>query len=1061
MLPSFRFSRISQLLLPACFTVTLLWGGSGVVTAASTVEFNRDILPILTDQCLSCHGPDGNSRQADLRLDRRDNAIELGAIVPGKADESELVKRIVSVDPDEIMPPPESHKKLDDRQRKLIRDWIDAGAEYQPHWAFIPPVKPAIPDVEQAGWSKNPIDSFILASLQSNGLSPNAEADLRTLIRRVSLDLTGLPPTPEEIESVLSDPRPGKYERYVDELLTRPTWGEHRARYWMDYARYGDTHGIHLDNYREMYSYRDWVIEAFNENLPFDRFTVEQLAGDLLPNSTLDQQIASGFNRCNITTNEGGIIDEEYAVLYARDRVETTSTVWLALTTGCAVCHDHKFDPISQKEFYQLSAFFNNTTQKVRDGNVRDTPPIIRVPLPQDERRYSELLSEIRKVNSASEDRRKKAKPDFDKWLGSYSRVRAALENSTVKLPEPTIHLPLTDDLSGSLGAVIDGRWIRLPLEKPISGPVGQVGGKSWKISDVAPSITREVRRTSQSPFSVSLWLHLNGDRNSGLVVGSLDDKPARGWQISLSNNKVVVQVLGANGKELIKLTSEKQLPKHQWHHLSFSYDGSGKAAGMSVFSGESVLEMKVNDDTLKSVVEFSGGIRFGSVDKNPVEGGVLLQEVRVFDEQRTPEDFKAIGLHDRIAWLLSKNKRSEQENSQVEDWYFQTLDQEYGRISKQLIELENERASIETKGTIAHVMAERPEKPVAHILMRGEYDKRGDEVSPDTPSALPPMPDSLPRNRLGLAQWLVMKEHPLTARVTVNRFWQEVFGQGLVPSTGDFGLSGAQPTNQPLLDFLSVEFQENDWNVKELFRLMVTSSTYRQSSQVSADKLSVDATNALLSRGPRFRMDGEMIRDYALYVSGLMSRKIGGKSVRPYQPIGVWEAVAMTASDTRFYKEDEGESLYRRSLYTFWKRAAPPPSLEIFNAPTREVCTVKRERTNTPLQALVTLNDPQFIEAARQLAERAMSLKIPSTSEQIQWLSSVVLSRQLLDAERDIVEEGRERLEEFYRSNPDEAKLLLSIGKSPRNEDLDPIQHAVWTMVAHQLLNLDEALCK
>jgi Protein of unknown function (DUF1553)/Protein of unknown function (DUF1549)/Concanavalin A-like lectin/glucanases superfamily/Planctomycete cytochrome C len=1044
------------------FIVLSVAFSSWTFAAKPDIEFNRDIRPILADQCFSCHGPDSNSRKADLRLDLREEVIAHGAILPGKANDSEFIRRILSSDPDEVMPPPDSHKKLTDDQRKMLQAWIDAGAEYQAHWAFIAPTRPVLPEVKQGGWERNPIDRFVLAKLEANGLSPNPQANLNTLIRRACLDITGLPPTPEEIEVVLNDPSPDHYEKYVDRLLDRPTWGEHRARYWMDYARYGDTHGIHFDNYREMYSYRDWVVEAFNQNIPFDQFTIEQLAGDLLPNATRDQQIASGFNRCNITTNEGGIIDEEYAVLYARDRVETTSAVWMGLTTGCAVCHDHKFDPISQREFYQLAAFFNNTTQKVRDGNIRDTPPIVPVPLPEDEANYDKLIAERADVSKKMDARRKAGQKDFNKWLLSSSEIGKSISEVTRQIPSPQAHIPLSDDSARTISAILDGRFYNFPLDKNVTRVAGHVGAQAWTLSDVRPEFGGVGNWEEEQTFSISLWMKPKGDRNSGPILGVVNEKDNyRGWELSLSVNKLVFALTGNSAKEAIKFTSEKPIASDRWQHVAVTYDGKKKAAGFKVYVNGELQRVKVASDTLKGSTQGNSSLRLGSRSKGSLPENFALQDVRLYSSELNRDSLVSIKDLARATYLLSRDKRPKPAMDELTDWYFTNLDAPYQALTQQLAKVDSERSRIEGRGTIAHVMAEKPEPPVAYVLMRGDYDKRGDEVKPLTPSILPQLPDSFPKSRLGLAQWLVMNEHPLTARVTVNRFWQEVFGQGIVSSSGDFGVSGMQPSNQALLDYLAVQFRENHWNVKDLFRMMLTSATYRQSATADTQKRTVDPNNVLMARGPRFRLDGETIRDYALYTSGLMSSRIGGKSVRPYQPTGVWEAVAMPNSDTKRYQEDSGEALYRRSLYTFWKRAAPPASLEIFNAPSREVCTVKRERTNTPLQALVTLNDPQFIEAARHLAQRALKQKTLDEEERLQWLAMTVLARALQDQEVVVAKQGLEKFKQHYQINLPDAEALLSVGKSDRDKELDLVDHATWTMIAHQLLNLDEALNK
>jgi hypothetical protein len=768
---------------------------------SARLEYNRDIRPILSENCFACHGADKNARKAALRLDRREDALDTGAIVPGSPQKSLLIERVFASDAKKVMPPLKTRHKLAAAQKETLQRWIAAGAEYQPHWAFIPPKPPTLPSVRNVKWVRNAIDAFILAELEKQRMEPAPEADRRALARRVSLDLTGLPPDPTIVERFVVDCSPDAYEHLVDRLLDSPEWGEHRARYWLDAARYADTHGIHFDNYREIWAYRDWVIAAFNRNLPFDQFTIEQLAGDLLPRPTLEQLVATGFNRCNITTNEGGVIAEEYLVLYNRERTEATSRVWMGITANCAVCHDHKFDPLTQREFYSMAAYFNNTTQPAMDGNIKDTPPVVPLPQPEDMPRWNVLRRDLPALQR-------------DLW--------AAL-------------------LSG------------------------------W--------------RTLKDPHLVNLlvrWAQLHAEENA-----------------------------------------------------------------------------------------------------------------------------------------------------------------------------------IRARGTIAYVMQERHSLPVASVLYRGEYNHRRDRVGPGTPTFLPPMPPDYPRNRLGFARWLMRPEQPLTARVTVNRAWQEVFGAGIVRTSDDFGLMGEPPSHQELLDWLAVEFRESGWDIKRLYRLLVTSATYRQSAVTTPLKLDKDPQNRLLSRGPRFRMDAEMVRDAALAASGLLVSKIGGPSVRPYQPEGVWEAVAMIGSDTRDYHQDHGADLYRRSMYTFWKRAAPPASMEIFNAPTRETCAVRRERTNTPLQALVTLNDPQFVEAARNLAQRAIRSGGNRDTERLDFMGRELLARSFRKDEQAVLKQSLSRLLGYYQEHETDARKLIAVGESAGDSKINPATLAAWTMVANELMNLDEFLNK
>jgi hypothetical protein len=1028
---------------------------------AQEILYNRDIRPILSEHCFACHGPDSASRQADLRLDQRDAAIASSAVVPGNVESSGVVARIFSTDPETVMPPPESKKELTEAQKKTLQDWIAAGAPYQPHWSFLPPSLPNLPEVRNAAWVRQPLDRFVLERLESMGLEPAPPADLRTLIRRVCLDLTGLPPTAEEISEVLNDPSEDRYERYVDRLMDRESWGEHRGRYWLDYARYADTHGIHFDNFREMWSYRDWVIDAFNRNLPFDQFTVEQLAGDLLPNPTLDQKIATGFHRCNITTNEGGIIDEEYRVLYARDRTETTSLVWMGLTAGCAVCHDHKFDPLSMREFYSMSAFFNNTTQGPRDGNIKDTPPKIAVPLREDRARYEALPQEIEKSKAAVADRRTQAVADFQNWLASNPVVIPAT-------PATQWELPLTEGSAGPLLVLHSGQLQRIPLGFTPDWKPGHVAALAWNTNgQQAPALGEFGNIDRTKPFTLSAWIRRPNQGMVGAVLAKMDDPDSyRGWDLWLENDRIGMHLVHRWPDNAIKFVSAQTFPPDRWTHVTITYDGSSKASGCQVFFDGKPVGINASKDSLSDTMESAVPLRLGRRNRESAVTNVQVQSVRFSDQLWSSEQIAISSSSERLAYLLSKatDARSAEETEEVFVHYLNTQDAVYRELSGQLAQREADKLSIENRGTVAHVMQERAEPAIAYVLNRGEYDQRRDEVKPSTPQILPPFSEDLPLNRLGLARWLVRDEHPLTARVTVNRFWQEIFGRGLVATAGDFGVTGELPSHPELLDYLAVTFRNEKWDVKKFFRSLVTSATYRQSSQLTPEKFQADPDNRWLSRGPRFRMDAEMIRDYALACSGVLSKKIGGPSVRPYQPPGVWEAVAMPESNTRNYREDEGENLYRRSMYTFWKRSAPPASMDIFNAPNREQCTVRRERTNTPIQALVTLNDPQFIEAARRMAQRMLlDSQIPPADPlgRIQWLSERILARPMLPAELEIAQQNVTDLLAYYQAHPEAVDALLAVGRSAIDGKVDRSELAGWTMLVNELLNLDETLNK
>ncbi|MFO0908215.1 MAG: DUF1553 domain-containing protein [Isosphaeraceae bacterium] len=1064
--PGTRPLRTARSVAAIALALGLGWTcvGRAVAADAPAIEYNRDIRPILADQCFACHGPDSAARKADLRLDRREAAVDMGAITPGKPGESTLIERIFTSEPSEVMPPPKTKKVLTPEQKDLLKRWVESGAVYQPHWSLIPPTQPAHRRSRTRSWVRNPLDRFVLAALEAKGLTPAPEADRRTLARRLALDLTGLPPDPAAVEAFVNDKSADAYEKLVDRFMASERWGEHRGRYWLDAARFADTHGIHFDNYREIWAYRDWVVNAFNRNLSFDRFTIEQLAGDLLPNRTIDQQVASGFNRCNITTNEGGVIPEEYAVLYTRDRTETVGTIWMGLTVNCTVCHDHKFDPMSQREFYEMAAFFNNTTQNPMDGNIKDTPPTILVPSTSDRPRYEALVKEIADVKTKFETRRQAARTDFDKWIAS---LNPGVVSDTVPSDGLKLLAPLSEGTGTSTGIVTGGGWRLVPAGARATWTAGRVAEKALEFTGARVEIPEAGDFDTNQAFSYAAWIQMpKKPRNAGAAALARMDEASnhRGWDLWIEDAKPAAHFINSWPNDALKVVARDPLPLGQWAHVLVTYDGSAKASGVRIYINGREQPLTVATDQLKGTIRTTTPFRLAQRSGNTARlGGVALQDVRIYGKALTAAEAGRLTQASRVLYLATKPKasRTAEETTEVFDWYLTARDTEFQSLASRLSGLEGELAAIKARGTIAHVMQERPEMPEAFVLFRGEYDKRRDPVKPDTPDLLPPYPSDLPRNRLGFAQWLLKPEQPLTARVTVNRFWQEVFGTGIVRTANDFGVSGELPINQELLDWLAVDFRANGWDIKRLFRQMVTSAAYRQSAAVTPEKLEKDPQNRLLSRGPRFRMDAEMVRDFALSASGLLSKKIGGPSVKPYQPEGVWEAVAMIGSNTRDYKPDAGESLYRRSMYTFWKRSAPPASMEIFNAPSRETCTVRRERTNTPLQALVTLNDPQFVEAARKMAESALSAGGSTVGDRLDFVTDRILSRPLRPEERKVAEASLADLLAYYQAHPADARSLVAVGESKADPKIDVPTLAAWTMLSNELFNLDEALNK
>ena len=1031
------------------------------LTAADKLKYNRDVRPILSENCFACHGPDSAARKADLRLDRPKDALDAGAIVPGKVDASEAVVRIFSKDPNEMMPTPKSHKTLTDAQKEILKRWIAEGAEYEPHWSFVPVTRPEPPKVQNEAWVKNPIDRFVLSKLEKAGLKPAPEADRNTLARRASLDIIGLPPTPAQVAEFVNDKSPDAYEKYIKRLMDSPRWGEHRGRYWLDAARYADTHGIHFDNFREMWSYREWVIKALNKNMPFDQFTVEQLAGDLLPNRTVEQQVASGFNRCNITTNEGGAIADEYLVLYDRDRTETTSAVWLGLTTGCAVCHDHKFDPISQKEFYQLAAFFNNTTQGAMDGNIPNTPPTIMLPNPENVARVEELKKLITEAKAAAEARKKPARAEFDAW---YKAIK--LEELLKKLPSDKLHLlaPLQEGQGNTVTVQVDGK----PVEAKAAGlqwEAGHTGGKSFSAEpqNVITLPTVGDFDTNQA-FSVSSWVRPNRKDESGAFFSRMDEgNDYRGWDLWHEGGRLGIHVINKWPTSGVKVLSKKLLPAQKWSHVTATYDGSGKASGVKLFINGQPEPFDIMSDNLVGTIKTPTPFRLAQRSAASKMVRLGLENLRIYTKVLTPQEVGSLAGQSTASRVLAipAAKRTPKDVEALFGWWAESFDTVSIELVGKVAKLEQELTTLSKQGTVAHVMQEKPGEAMAYLLFRGDYDKRRDQVKANVPAVLPPLGKDLPQNRLGLAKWIVDPANPLPARVTVNRFWQELFGTGLVKTAGDFGTTGEAPSHPELLDWLASEFVAKKWDMKEFYTLMLTSATYRQAAIATPEKREKDRDNRLLSRGPRFRMDAEMIRDYALEASGLLVDKIGGPSVRPYQPDGVWEAVAMPGSDTRNYKQDTGDKLYRRSLYTFWKRAAPPAQMDILNAPAREICTVKRERTNTPLQALVTLNDPQFVEAARHLAALTLKSGGADDAAKVAFVGQRLLARSFHPEEAKVVSDSLAALTTHYKGKPEEAKKLINVGDSKPDATLDPTALAAWTMLCNQLMNLDEVLCK
>jgi hypothetical protein len=1019
---------------------------SGADAKPRPVNFARDVRPILSDQCFACHGPDDKARKGGLRLDTKEGAfaaLEDGslAIAPCKPDESELIARIESNDPDLHMPPKKSGKQLTADQVAILRHWVEQGSTWSTHWAFDVPRKPALPAVKNASLAVNEIDRFILGRLESEGLSAAPPAASTTLIRRVTLDLTGLPPTAQEVDAFLADSSKEAYEKVVDRLLDSPRYGEHMARFWLDAARYGDTHGLHLDNYREAWPYRDWVIQAFNTNKSFDRFVVEQLAGDLLPNATPEQIIATGYNRCHVSTNEGGSIEEEVYVRNVVDQVDTNGTVFLGLTTGCARCHDHKYDPIRAKDYYQLFAFFNNIDGSPMDGNGAKWAPVAPVPNPQQKVAQQALDNQIAEINKAITVESAKAKAAYD----------SKPETTESEAAHRTDFVWIDDALPTGASPQGDGPWnfVGKPDHPVFSG-------------------TASLRNTAEG-----LKQRFFDDAGQKLEVGAGDTLFA------------YVYIDPANPPRELMLqwhTNGNWTHRAYWGENAIDWGANGTPERLHIGDLPStknwvrlevpVAKLKLKKGTIISGWAFTqyGGTVYwdkaGIATQIPQEGQLFdslpawVRAQRAKGSEGLPANIKAI-------IVLERSKRNEAQKTELRNYF---IEHAYAKTSASVEQL---RAKLEqadrTKKQLSDqipttlVYREKAGAPKpAYLLKRGEYDQRGEKVDRGVPAFLPPLPVGAPLNRLGLAKWLVAPNHPLTARVAVNRLWQQVFGTGIVKTAEDFGAQGEPPSHPELLDWLAVQFREDGWDVKRFMKRLVMSATYRQSSRVTPESLAKDPSNRLYARGPRFRLDAETLRDQALFVGGLLIETVGGPSVKPPQPSGLWEAVAYTDSNTAHFTADTGnEKIHRRSFYTFWKRTSPPPQMTTLDAPSRESCQVRRERTNTPLQALLMLNEPQFIEAARGLAERTLRESGKAADDRLKFMFRLLTSRLPDGQELTELRSALNDLTSHYGKEPEAAKQLITTGETKPDPRLHPGELAAWTMIANAILNLDEAITR
>jgi hypothetical protein len=1042
---------------------------SGAKAADARVNFMRDIRPLLSDRCFHCHGPAEKSREEGLRFDTKDGAMAAlesdgYAIVPGKPDESVLLERIASHDKDERMPPDDSGKPaLTKQQIELFRKWIAQGAEWQEHWSFVVPSRPKQPKVTTPKWGNNEIDPFILERLESEGLKPSGEAAKHILIRRATFDLIGLPPTPEEVAAFLKDTSPNAYEKVIDRLLASKHYGEHMARFWLDAARYGDTHGLHLDNYREMWPYRDWVIRAFNANKPFDVFATEQLAGDLLPNASLEQKIASGFNRCHVTTNEGGSIKEEVYVRNVIDRVTTTATIFMGLSFECTRCHNHKYDPLTMKDFYGTFAFFNSLDANSMDGNKKNHAPVVKVASPETQEQLKKLDTQLATAKEKLEDRRSLAEAAFVAWLGRQEQKKDAPPEQ----PEGLIaHYTLDDPTSAPIKSIVG----ELKPGKAVQGPVlgeGKFGG-AYSFNGTSYCNLGDVANFDRTDkFSYGAWVKIVTPKPAGgaILARMNDGNGFRGWDLYLQGGRVAAHLIHKWKSDALKVATKKALTTGKWHHVFVTYDGTGKPGGMKIYIDGKQEPTIIEANTLKSTTKSKTDLRIGRRSPGSAFTGGMVDDVRIYGRKLAASEVSILAGDNPIGTILvvDPSKRTPEQIEVLRKHYLATRDNKSIALREQIAKLEAHKSALAKKTATTTLVYKELVKPrQAYILDRGEYDKKGEKVGRNTPAILPPMSADLPRNRLGYAKWLLSPEHPLTARVTINRLWQQCFGTGIVKTSEDFGSQGEVPSHPELLDWLAVEFRDSGWNMKHMMKKMVMSAAYRQNSKSNAQLTKLDPENRLLARGPRYRLDAEMLRDQALSVSGLLVPKFFGPGVKPPQPDGLWFSVGYSGSNTVRFKKDTGpEKVYRRSLYTFWKRTSPPPQMGILDAPSRESCAVRRERTNTPLQALMLLNDPQYVEAARVFAERTM--KESGGDDKAAAKSMFLRTTARTPSPEELAEllKSHQMHADHYTKNPAAAKQLIAIGESKADAKLDPVKLAAWTMTANLILNLDEVLTK
>ena len=1055
--------------------------GDKSLTNDAIVDFNLVIRPLLSDRCYTCHGPDAENREADLRLDVERDAKEW-AIVPGDAEASELVARITADDPDLRMPPTESPLELSPSEIDQIKVWIDQGANWSEHWSFVPPQSPPIPQVQDPSWPQNEIDYFVAARLDRANVMPSPRVRTEKLIRRVTFDITGLPPSVDQLDTLLSDSSPEAFARYVDQLLSSDAYGERMAATWLDVARYSDTYGYQVDRDRYVWPWRDWVIRAFNANMGYDDFLLQQIAGDLLPNASDDQILATTFNRLHPQKVEGGSVPEEFRVEYVADRSQTFSTAFLGLTMECCRCHDHKYDPLTQKEYYQLFSFFDKVDEAGLYSYFTNS-----VPTPTLTLLDSAAKAEIAELEKRVQDReatlatsRVRRDTAFKAWLDDREQWLMDWEASRTIAPEVTSDgepkgPQATESSQKSSDQKADPSATNQIDRGPIPGRVGyvsfdeeiNVGGNTkvdgWRgkavrlTGDDAVGVgVGNFRRFD--PFSVSLWMNTPDEKERAVVFHrsrAWTDAGSRGYQLLIENGRLSASLIHFWPGNAIRVRTVDKLAVDQWAHVTITYDGSSRANGLRIHINGELAETTVVRDNLRKNITGGGGdhIAIGERFRDKGFRSGLVDEFQVFDRELTALEIRHLCDERSFTDAMSKpiHELTNFDLDALRDFYFSVVDNPHREFATQLRMARKVVTGKLDAATEIMVMREMPGIRMTRLLNRGAYDAPGDIVESDTPASLPRFPKGLPRNRLGLARWLTSRQHPLTARVAVNRIWQMMLGEGLVRTPEDFGSQGELPTHPELLDWLATDFVSHGWDVKRLVRQIVTSATYQQSTAIRPDLVRRDPENRLLARATSYRLSAEMLRDNVLAASELLVNRLGGPPAKPYEVKVSFKPV----------ERDKGEGLYRRSVYTYWKRTGPAPVMMTLDASKRDVCRVKRERTASPLQAFVMLNDPQFVEAARVLGQRALSENGDDTNAALTYLFRVLSSRHPTDGETHVLHRLFEQQVSHFQEHAEAAAEFLHNGDMVPDEGLSASRLAAISVVACTLMNFDECVMK